>query len=51
MFPMATRFVISAVFSPNDNTSTFNTEKILHINIKKNKNLERIQNTQKKTKA
>jgi hypothetical protein len=48
---MATCFVISAVFSPNDNnaTSTFNTEKILCINIK-DKNIERIQNTQKEQK-
>jgi hypothetical protein len=48
---MATRFVISAVFSPNDNhaTSVFNTEKILRINIKE-KNIEHIQNIQKEQK-
>lgn len=45
---MATCFVTSDVFSPNDNnaTSTFNTENIIRINIK-DKNRERIQNTQK----
>jgi hypothetical protein len=48
---MATCFVISVVFSPNDNnaTSTFHTEKILRINTK-DKNIERIKNTQKEQK-
>jgi hypothetical protein len=48
---MASCFGISAVFSPNDNNaiSTFNTQQILRINIK-DKNPERIQNTQKEQK-
>jgi hypothetical protein len=48
---MATCFVISAVFSPNDNntTSALNTEKIFCINIE-DKNTECIQNTQKEQK-
>jgi hypothetical protein len=48
---MATCFATSAVFSPNDNnaTSPFNIENILRIKIK-DKNRERIQNTQKKQK-
>jgi len=44
---MATCFVITAVFSPNDDNANINinTEKILRINIK-DKNIERIQNPQ-----